>query len=309
MDAAGWDRASLLGLSEGGAMAQLFAAEHPERVERVVLVNSMLSPRYWERALDYARPGDPTTRSIEEVIGRFGELVTDWPENAAFFAGWFMPSQAENEDFVKWLARVQRLAASPKDFARQVESVVTLDPGDAPERLTQPTLVMQVVGDGVIPVYWGRLLADLVPGARYHELPGADHFLWVMPEWRSICDEVIEFATGKMPAAPTTRRFAAVLFTDIVESTRRSSAIGDGAWRDVLDSHERIARRLIGEHNGRVVKSTGDGSSRCSKCRHRRSNAAARCARRCSRSTFRFAPACTPERSRITPAATSPGWQ
>jgi class 3 adenylate cyclase len=259
MDAVGWERASVLGLSEGGAMAQHFATAQPDRVDRLVLANTIVSLQYLDRAVECMKPGDPPATPFEEVVARFGELSAGWPENAAAFADWFMPSQAGNEDFLRWVARLQRLSASPKDFARQLEGVITMDPGDAPERITQPTLVVHVTGDRVINVCMGRLLAQLVPGARYREFPGEDHFLWVAPGWVEISDAIIEFVTGRAPASSTKRRFAAVLFTDIVDSTRRSSALGDGAWREVLDSHERIARRLIDARGGRVVKSTGDG--------------------------------------------------
>ena len=72
-------------------------------------------------------------------------------------------------------------------------------------------------------------------------------------------DTLIEFATGKPVDRATKRQFATVLFTDIVDSTRQSAAVGDAMWRGILDSHDRTARGLIDEHRGRVVKSTGDG--------------------------------------------------
>lgn len=118
---------------------------------------------------------------------------------------------------------------------------------------------MHVKGDRVLPVAGGRLLAELIPDAQYVEMPGEDHFAWIMPSWRELNDILIEFATGTAVARTSTRRFATVLFTDIVGSTRQSAERGDAAWRAILDSHDRIARGLIDEHEGHVVKSTGDG--------------------------------------------------
>ena len=118
---------------------------------------------------------------------------------------------------------------------------------------------MHVQGDQVLPVAMGRLLADIIPGARYVEIEGADHFFWIMPNWREVSDISIEFVTGKPVERATTRQFATVLFTDIVDSTRQSAAVGDARWREILDEHDRTARGLIDEHRGRVVKSTGDG--------------------------------------------------
>ena len=92
--------------------------------------------------------------------------------NSDYFVEWFMPSQAKNESYVRWLSRLQRLSASPKDFARQVQSVMRLDAGDAPERIAAPTLVAHVTGDRVLNVAGGRLLAELIPDARYVEIPG-----------------------------------------------------------------------------------------------------------------------------------------
>jgi class 3 adenylate cyclase len=152
-----------------------------------------------------------------------------------------------------------RLSASPRDFRRQIESVMALDAGDAPERITQPTLVVHVKGDRVLNVATGRTLADVIPGARYVEIPGDDHFSWVQSNFREICDPMIEFVTGEPVTRVASRKFATVLFTDIVGSTRRSTAMGDAAWRELIDHHDRLARKIVDQYGGRVVKSTGDG--------------------------------------------------
>ena len=142
---------------------------------------------------------------------------------------------------------------------RQLDSVIGIDAGDAPERMVCRTLVMHVRGDRVLPVSGGRLLADVVPGAEYHEIEGEDHFSWIMPNWRDMTDHMIEFALGVQPGRETKREFQAVVFSDIVGSTKRSAAIGDLRWRETLDSHDRITRKLVAEHGGRAVESTGDG--------------------------------------------------
>ena len=259
MDAVGWDRAHLLGVSEGGMMSQLFAAEYPERVDRLVLASTNVPPRYSGRVRDYVRAGDPPVRSTREIVAMFEQFIAGWPDNADYFVEWFMPSKATNGSYVRWVSRFQRLSSSPKDFARQVHSVKSLDGGDAPERIAAPTLVVHVTGDRVLHVAGARLLAELVPGAQYLEVPGDDHFQWVQPNWREVTDAMIEFLTGTKPATTKTRRFATVLFTDIVGSTSRSAELGDNAWRAVLDQHDRLTRKLVDQHGGRVVKSTGDG--------------------------------------------------
>ncbi len=259
MDAVGWEQANIVGQSEGAAMGQLFAADFPARVESLTLVNTFVSPRYQSRIPNYIRSGDPLPMSGPQIYERFLGILDTWGEDASHLVEWAMPSQIGNESFTRWMARLQRLAASPKDFRRQLDSIFGLDAGDAPERITARTMVMHVKGDLELTVAMGRLLAELIPGATYVEIEGADHFFWIMPNWRDVADIVIKFATGTALDRRTTRQFGTVLFTDIVDSTRSSAAAGDSKWHEVLDSHDRITRGLIDQHRGRVVKSTGDG--------------------------------------------------
>jgi class 3 adenylate cyclase len=256
LDELEWPSASLLGVSEGGIMAQLFAAEFPERVDRVVLHNTAAPARYRRALGAHVRPEDPP---LLDLSAEFEAIVEGWPENTQQMVDWFMPDKSDDEAFVRWAGRFQRLSASPRDFARQVESVLVLDAGDAPERIQAPTLVQHVNRDRVLHVALGRLLAQVVPGAEYQEIDGDSHFSWVLPNWREMCDPMIQFVTDAAPEHVVSRRFATVLFTDIVDSTRQSAAVGDAAWHELIDRHDRMGRRLVAEHGGRVVKSTGDG--------------------------------------------------
>lgn len=240
-------------------MGQLFAADFPDRVESLTLMGSFVSPRYVDRVPQYERVGDPPRQSREQIIERFLQMASTWAEDPTYMVEWEMPSQTGNESFTRWVGRLQRLSCSPKDFLRQFQSIAALDAGDAPERISARTMVMHVKGDAVLHVALGRLLADLIPGATFVEVEGADHFHWIMPNWHEIADKQIEFATGASVKRTSKRQFGTILFTDIVDSTRRSSAEGDLKWREVLDSHDRITRGLIDQHRGRVVKSTGDG--------------------------------------------------
>jgi class 3 adenylate cyclase len=259
MDQLGWERASLAGVSEGGLMAQLFAATYPDRVDRLMLHNTFVSPGYYPRLRAHVEAGDAPILSGDEVISRFEHIADLWPDGVEEFVDWFMPGQSDNASFVRWAGRFMRLSASPRDFRRQIESVIDLDAGDAPERITQPTLVIHVKGDRVANIVHGRLLAELIPDAEFVEVSGTDHFSWVQANFRDICDPMIEFVTGR-PAEPVAvRRFSTVLFTDIVGSTQRSAAIGDSAWHELLDQHDRLARKIVDQHHGRVVKSTGAG--------------------------------------------------
>lgn len=259
MDAVGWERAHLLGTSEGAYIAQAFAADFPERVESLALINTFVSPRYFGRILSHIRQGDPRINSGEDIYAHFMQVLETWGEDAYELVAWEIPGQAGNESFTRWMARLERMAASPRDFTRQLQSIMALDIGDAPERIKARTLVIHVKDDQVLSVAMGRLLSELIPGATYLELEGADHFAWILPNWRDVDDAIIKHAIGASLARATTRQFGTVMFTDIVDSTKQSAALGDASWRAVLDSHDRTARGLIDQHRGRVVKSTGDG--------------------------------------------------
>jgi len=256
MDAEGIERAHVLGLSEGGIMAQLFAAKHPERVDRLILINAVPGRTFWlelaSRSTAGLSLGRETTKYVYRVVATWGRRPEDMAER-------FIPSQLENPSFLRWLARLQRLSVSPADFRRQVESLANLDAAEHLAHITAPTLVMHVAGDRVIPIEAGRYLADKIPGAELVEIEGEDHFYWVMPNWREVNARWIEFVTGKPCVVRNERRFATIAFTDIVDSTRRSHEVGDEAWQATMQDHDRIVWKTVERHRGRVVKSLGDG--------------------------------------------------
>ncbi len=258
MDTVGWEKAHVMGQSEGAAMGLSFAVDHPDRVETLSMVNTFPPPRYVPRVPGFIREGDPPILDRNGIYEHFMRVLETWGEDASYLVDWAMPSQIGNESFTRWLARLERFAASPNDFKRQLDNIMEFDAGDAPERVRVPTQVLHVAGDKELHVALGRLLGDVIPGAKFVEVDGADHFFWTMPNWRAIVDEIITFTGGK-PERTTERRFGTVLFTDIVDSTRQSVSMGDAAWRDVMDGHDRTARGLIDAYGGRVVESTGDG--------------------------------------------------
>jgi class 3 adenylate cyclase len=103
-----------------------------------------------------------------------------------------------------------------------------------------------------------RYLADHIPGARYVELEGRDSLDFV-GDWGAIVDEVEEFLTGVRSGGEHSRALLTVMFTDIVDSTARASALGDGRWRDLLAEHDRAVRAELSRFGGREVKTMGDG--------------------------------------------------
>jgi class 3 adenylate cyclase len=111
----------------------------------------------------------------------------------------------------------------------------------------------------VIPVESGRYLAEHIPGARYAEVPGDDHFPFV-GDVDSLVDEVEEFLTGTRPERERNRVLATVLFTDIVDSTRRAAELGDRRWTELLAEHHRRAQEELERHRGTIVRIEGDGT-------------------------------------------------
>ena len=121
-----------------------------------------------------------------------------------------------------------------------------------------PTLILHRVGDQRVNVGGSRYMAQHIPGAKYVELPGTDHS-WDTGDQDAILDDIEEFLTGALHPVESERVLATVLFTDIVGSTERLAELGDRRWRELLEDHFRLARRELGRHRGREVKTTGDG--------------------------------------------------
>jgi class 3 adenylate cyclase len=258
MDAEGIERAHILGLSEGGVMAQYFAARYPERVDKLVLATSSMGLSGVDELPAYTR-GDEVVPDVTDVIASLANVVEHWTRDPQPMIELFTPSMKGDAAFARWMSRYMRLTASQADMGRQLDGAVDLDANSELANIKAPTLVINLTGDRLFPPAVGRYLADKIPGARYEEFEGDDHFCWIAPNWREIIDCWIEFVTGVKPEAGTKRRFATVLFSDIVGSTSRSAEVGDEAWARTLDSHDRIAWDVVREHRGSLVKNTGDG--------------------------------------------------
>jgi len=121
-----------------------------------------------------------------------------------------------------------------------------------------PTLVLHHTDDAMIPPKFGRDIADRIPGAKYVELPGRNVFHFVEP-WRQSFQEIAQFLTGQQADVADDRVLATVLFTDIVDSTRRAAEIGDRDWHALLDAHDAVVRSQLARFRGREVNTSGDG--------------------------------------------------
>jgi class 3 adenylate cyclase/predicted alpha/beta hydrolase len=247
MDAAGSERAVLFGHSEGGPMCALFAAAYPQRTEGLIIYGSFAVR---QRHPDY--PWAPTPeerqRHVRAVKQGWGGIV-HLPDLA--------PGVLSDEEFRDWWARYLRSSASPAAAAALTSMNNDADVRGVLSTIGVPTLIIHRSGDRRADVRGARWMAKQIPDARYAELPGDDHLIWADPD--PIFDLVEEFVTGVPAAEVPDRVLMTVLFTDIVESTETATAVGDDAWRRLLDRHDELVRRYLERYRGREVKSTGDG--------------------------------------------------
>jgi pimeloyl-ACP methyl ester carboxylesterase len=248
LDTVGSERTALLGHSEGGNMCVLFAATYPERTAALITF-SVYAKRVWSAEYPWAptpRERDTWLRDVERTWGR--------PETIVDLA----PSLAHNPTLLEQAARYWRLSASPQAAVALGKMNTQIDVRALLPTIRVPTLVMHRTGDRDINVEEGRYIASRIPGARYVELPGADHFMWTEDADR-VLDEIEEFLTGARPAHETDRVLATILFSDIVGSTERAARLGDRRWRTVLDDFYGEVRRELARFRGREVDTAGDG--------------------------------------------------
>lgn len=267
MDAAGFQRAALFGVSEGGPAAILFAATRPERTRALILTGTTAYAPYdgWDfidrdpvelHTLATREVGAQYAPTLEQVIHfqEFGRAVRrGWGSGAAL--QYLIPSLRSG----RHLGMLERMCASPGMARATLEASFRIDTRPILPTISVPTLVIHATNDPGVPIQSGRYLADHIPGARMLEIAGTDHAPWFTDPDR-IAEEVEEFLTGGHAApSPSNRALRTVLFTDIVASTERAAATGDERWRAVLQRFGEITAEAAQRFGGTVVKSTGDG--------------------------------------------------
>jgi pimeloyl-ACP methyl ester carboxylesterase len=267
MDAVGFTKAAVWGMSEGGPAACIFAATRPERTRALLLYSTFAYLWFngWDdvdcdpaelRARALAELGEQYTPSAVQLgyLQKMGRAVrSEWGTGAAFTVG--MPSLRS----MRQLATFERMCASPGMARASFETGFRMDVRPVLRTITAPTLVTHAVGDRGIPVQCGNYLADHIPGARWLQVDGVDHAPW-FTEPDKILAEIEEFLTGSHAAPSQSHRaLRTVLFTDIVASTERAAATGDERWRAVLQRFGEITAGVVKRFDGTVVKSTGDG--------------------------------------------------
>jgi class 3 adenylate cyclase len=237
LDDLGSREAVLLAVDGAFATAALFAATHPSRTTALIVLEG-----YAERSTN------------EEVLAA---MVAMW--STGEFQHVLNPDMPWNEEIRATWARHNRLAASPRTVSLMMPLVAEMDVRALLPTIRVPTLVVHHADDPFILPAMGKYVADHIPGAKYVELPGRNNFLFVEPGWRPVFQEIAEFLTGQQPDVPDDRVLATVLFTDIVDSTRRAAEMGDRDWHALLDAHDAIVRAQLKRFRGREVNTSGDG--------------------------------------------------
>jgi class 3 adenylate cyclase len=249
MDAAGVERAALVGMSEGVSMGILFAATYPERVTALVCSGGMARST-WAEDYPWAVEAGALLESGFEL------LLPHWGDGSVIEV--VAPSVADDRAVREYLGRVQRASGSPGMMAGLVAMFLDLDVRDVVPSVHVPALVLHRTRDRLVNIGNGRWLAEHLPNARLVELEGDDHVPWYegTEEW---IGEVQEFLTGARAVPEPERILATVLFTDIVGSTRTAAELGDRRWRELLERHHELVRQALAYHRGREIKTIGDG--------------------------------------------------
>jgi class 3 adenylate cyclase/pimeloyl-ACP methyl ester carboxylesterase len=248
MTSAGSQRAALLGVAGGGMMSMLFAATYPDQVEALVLVNS------YARLTQAADHPSGTALNQEEDVVR--EMQYGWGRGILLER--VAPSMSGDSAFRKWFGKYQRLGSSPGTVVAMRRMIQQTDVRHVLSSIHVPTLVVHRKDNWWVDGRQGRYLAEHIPGAKLVEVPGVDYFPF-LGDADAVLDPIEEFLTGALRGARSDRVLATVLFTDIVDSTKRAADLGDTRWRDLVDRHNDVVRRALDRFHGREIDTAGDG--------------------------------------------------
>jgi class 3 adenylate cyclase len=248
LDAVGSQRAALFGYSEGAAMCALFAATHPQRTSALILTAGY--------ARQMAAPDYDFGRSPAQLDALLDQIARDWGGPVGMESR--MPSRASDPRTRQWWAHFLRSSASPQAAATLLRMNAKVDIRHVLPSIRVPTLVLHSVNDQAIDIRHGRYLAEHIPGAKLVELQGIDHVPF-FSDSEAITGEIQEFLTGARHDPVIDRVLATVLFTDIVGSTERAVALGDRAWRELVQGHHQAVRRELARFRGREIDTAGDG--------------------------------------------------
>jgi pimeloyl-ACP methyl ester carboxylesterase/DNA-binding CsgD family transcriptional regulator len=234
MDAVGSTRAALLGASEGGPMAILFAATYPQRVRALVLYGSYAHFHTW-------------VMGREALEGFIAGIESSWGTGASVTR--FAPERGKDERFHAWWARYERLAASPSAAVALARMNAAIDVRSVLASVRVPALIVHRRDDARIKFPGGKYLSEKIAGARFVELTGRDHPIWT-GDIDAVVDEIEEFLTGTRPAPVPDRVLATIVVARLVSPAQLAARFGDRQWNELLERLRESARDIIVRHGG-----------------------------------------------------------
>jgi class 3 adenylate cyclase len=246
MDAAGSQRATIYGSSEGGPASLMFAATYPERTASLALFATFPCIK-----------DPPWAMPREEWGGLLKSWEEHWGEGIVLQRN--APSVWGNETVCRVIGRWERATASPGSISALMWNNYDLDCRPILPAIRVPTLVMHRVGDSMVPFACGRYLAAHIPGAKLIEMPGTDHAILDSDSHDFVADQIEELVTGQRHVHETDRVLATVMFTDIVSSTRHAAELGDSRWRSLRENWFSIVRKELAAFRGHEANTAGDG--------------------------------------------------
>ncbi|HEY3486021.1 MAG TPA: alpha/beta fold hydrolase, partial [Ilumatobacteraceae bacterium] len=248
MEAARSERAVLFGYSEGGPMSILFAATYPERVSALVLYSTYARRL---RAPDYPWGYRPEERA------RYAEdIERDW----AWEADMRNMCPSADDELARWWGDRCRAASSPGAARRLIEMNSLVDVRGVLGAVQAPTLVLHRRDDRDSRVEEGRFIAERIPGARFVELPGRDHFVAVDPD--QILDPVEEFVRSLVRVEGVAGDVALTTLLAVHVAEHLDPAWVEGLAMELVDEH----RGEPGRADGAQVLATFDGPGRAVRC-------------------------------------------
>ena len=269
MDAVGSERTIVMGFSEGGPMATLFAATYPERTIALVLFGTSAC---WRSTIDYPFPV-PTDEELERYVEEIERMWGTREFAAQELRDWVAPTLANDDYTIGWLADYLRHAASPGAAIALERMNRGIDIRPALPAIHVPTLVLARDGDLMFTAEESKWMADQIRGARFVSFPGVDHFYWAGNQDELLVE--IERFVAEVGDEETDldRVLATVMFTDIVDSTAQGAALGDRAWAEVRFNTTRSCGRTSPGSAAARSRRWATGSSRPSMARREVSDA------------------------------------
>jgi class 3 adenylate cyclase len=253
MDAAGSERATLLGFEEAFALCAMFAATYPDRTASLIAIAPAgLGQADAERPWAYSE--ESWAEYLDGVRRGWGTLAFAKEEGSVVW-----PGIGDDPEWIRHYADLMRRSVSPGDALVFLGVDAETDVRAILPTIRTPTLVVQRTGDEALPIEYGRYFAEQIPGAVLIELPGSNH-AYMSPDQDEVLDQIERFVKAlRAEEAELERALATVLFTDIVGSTERAAELGDSAWHALVERHHAAVRGALARYRGVEVDTAGDG--------------------------------------------------